>query len=65
MLLITYSAVQGDRHPLLAFFDILHLNGLSLLKTPYEERRAMLEQTVGRLEGFVGISRQQIDRYGD
>ena len=44
----------GNRHLCLAFFDVLHLDGRSLLLTPYERRRAVLERLINVIPGFVG-----------
>ena len=47
---------EGTRHFLLVFFDILHIEGQSLLDEPYQKRRRMLEETVRVIEGFVRVS---------
>lgn len=41
------------------FFDILYLNGESLLKKPYPERRALLEMHVA-VQGIVHLARRTI-----
>jgi DNA ligase-4 len=54
---ITEGQGQGwknrNRHLCLVFFDILHLDGVSLLETRYEERRRRLESVVKVIPGFV------------
>ncbi|GMK53687.1 hypothetical protein CspeluHIS016_0102730 [Cutaneotrichosporon spelunceum] len=40
------------RHLCLVFFDILHLNGKSLIDSAYLERRRLLERVVHHIEGF-------------
>lgn len=47
----------GDRHRhlCLVFFDVLHLDGESLLQTSYDERRIKLEGIVRTVPGFVRI----------
>ncbi|KAI0742007.1 hypothetical protein C8Q80DRAFT_1260737 [Daedaleopsis nitida] len=42
----------GTRHLALVFFDILLLDGVSLLSLPYSERRATLEQAVRVVPGY-------------
>jgi predicted metal-dependent phosphoesterase TrpH len=44
---------EGTRHFLLVFFDILHIEGQSLLDEPYRARRQTLEEIVRVIEGFV------------
>ena len=41
------------------FFDILYLNGESLLKKPYPERRALLEVNVGE-QGIVHLAKRTV-----
>lgn len=52
--------VQGwrnrNRHLCLVFFDVLHLDGTSLLEIPYEERRRALESVVKIVPGFVSTT---------
>ncbi|KAG8692588.1 hypothetical protein FRC09_011098 [Ceratobasidium sp. 395] len=43
-------------HLALIFFDILSLDGVSLLDKPFEQRRTLLEQVVQCVPGWVGIS---------
>ncbi|KAG8745643.1 hypothetical protein FRC10_007340 [Ceratobasidium sp. 414] len=50
----TYS--QAARHLALIFFDILSLDGQSLLGRPFEQRRKILEEVVRCVPGWVGIS---------
>ncbi|QRV88820.1 ATP-dependent DNA ligase [Ceratobasidium sp. AG-Ba] len=47
---------QAIRHLALVFFDILYLDGQSLLDTAFEQRRKLLEQVVHRIPGWVGLS---------
>ena len=44
---------EGARHFLLVFFDILHIEGQSLLDEPYQKRRQKLEEIVRVVEGYV------------
>lgn len=44
---------EGTRHFLLVFFDVLHIDGQSLLDEPYQKRRRKLEEIVQVIEGFV------------
>jgi hypothetical protein len=45
---------DGTTHLMLVFFDILYIDGRSLLMEPYSTRRSMLEELVLPIEGFVG-----------
>jgi DNA ligase 4 len=45
---------DGTRHLMLVFFDILYIDGRSLLMEPYSTRRSMLEELILPIEGFVG-----------
>ncbi|QRV74045.1 ATP-dependent DNA ligase [Ceratobasidium sp. AG-Ba] len=47
---------QAIRHLALVFFDILYLDGQSLLDTAFEQRRKLFEQVVHRIPGWVGLS---------
>ncbi|KAF8603783.1 hypothetical protein BDV93DRAFT_544423, partial [Ceratobasidium sp. AG-I] len=44
------------RHLALIFFDVLALDGQSLLNTPFERRREILEELIRRIPGWSGIS---------
>lgn len=44
---------ETDRHLCLVFFDVLYVNGESLLLETYEQRRAVLETIVQPIPGFV------------
>ena len=44
---------EGTRHFLLVFFDILHIEGQSLLDESYQRRRQQLEEIIHVIEGFV------------
>jgi DNA ligase 4 len=46
---------EGTRHFLLVFFDILYIEGQSLLDEPYQKRRKKLEVIVQVIEGFVRV----------
>ena len=45
--------IDNHRHLCLVFFDILHLDGESLLQTPLVSRRRLLEKVVRTVPGFV------------
>lgn len=49
----------GTRHLALVFFDILLLDGVSLLSSPYSERRAILEQTVKVIPGYSMLAERE------
>lgn len=44
-----------DRHHFLAFFDVLFLDGESLLNETYDTRRSVLERVVKPVKGFVSF----------
>ncbi|KAI0700149.1 hypothetical protein C8T65DRAFT_831678 [Cerioporus squamosus] len=50
--MISNGSDGGTRHLALVFFDILLLNGTSLLSFPYSERRAILEQVIRVVPGY-------------
>jgi len=52
---VTFSCHRSlhPRHYYLAFFDILYHNGRSLLDTPYNVRRSILQQAIRCIPGFV------------
>ena len=53
-ILISRRRVEDQsRHLCLFFFDMLHLNGSSLLRTPLHRRRQLLEESVSVIPGFV------------
>lgn len=55
----TVGATQrtnSDRHLQLIFFDILHLDGTSLLYHTYTQRRNLLESVVRPIHGFAAIA---------
>ena len=45
-----------SRHLCLVFFDILHLDGKSLLREPYANRRSLLESVLHTIQGFVSVA---------
>ncbi|KAG9104312.1 hypothetical protein FRC06_003820, partial [Ceratobasidium sp. 370] len=47
---------QTARHLALIFFDILSLDGQSLLDKPFEQRRKTLEEVIRCVPGWAGIS---------
>nr|XP_019043413.1 hypothetical protein I302_07990 [Kwoniella bestiolae CBS 10118]OCF22343.1 hypothetical protein I302_07990 [Kwoniella bestiolae CBS 10118] len=47
---------KQDRHLCLIFFDILYLDGQSLLHRRYEDRRALLEQVIRPIQGFAQLA---------
>ncbi|KAI0369767.1 hypothetical protein BV20DRAFT_1044223 [Pilatotrama ljubarskyi] len=48
---------DGDtRHLALVFFDILLLNGVSLLSLPYGQRRAVLERAIRKKPGYAMLA---------
>lgn len=51
----TGAAMLEDRHRhlCLVFFDVLHLDGESLLDTKYDDRRKALESVIKVVPGFV------------
>jgi DNA ligase-4 len=44
-----------SRHLCLVFFDILHLDGVSLLERSYDERRRCLESVIREIPRFVSL----------
>ncbi|KAI0272640.1 hypothetical protein BC834DRAFT_356527 [Gloeopeniophorella convolvens] len=57
--LISDAAGDGERHLALVFFDILFLNGTSLLSTPYGDRRALLERVITPEHGHAMLAQRQ------
>lgn len=51
----------GPRHLCLAFFDVLHLNGESLIDQPYHVRRGVLESVIRPIQGFVSLQLLRAD----
>jgi DNA ligase-4 len=49
---------RADRHLCLIFFDILHLDGDSLLNLPYSARRAALERAIRPIPGFASLAQR-------
>ncbi|KAJ3379179.1 hypothetical protein HDU84_006978 [Entophlyctis sp. JEL0112] len=53
----TDSAIlDGQKHYLLVFFDILFLNGASLFQMPYSERRQLLKRVIRPIPNYSMIS---------
>jgi DNA ligase-4 len=55
------SAALGDnyvpaRHLALVFYDVLLLDGQSLVFDTYEQRRAVLESLIRPVEGYVRVA---------
>jgi len=46
---------EGNRHFMVVFFDMLYVDGRSLLQEPYSTRRALLKDTIREIEGFVSV----------
>lgn len=52
----------SDRHLKVVFFDVMFLDGRSLLEEDYQTRRAQLERLVCPILGFASLSqRERID----
>ncbi|KAK0467324.1 uncharacterized protein EV420DRAFT_1636338 [Desarmillaria tabescens] len=45
-----------ERHLALVFFDVLYLNSVSLLSSPYRERRKILESIIQPIPAYVMLS---------
>ena len=54
--LVSNASDGGTRHLALVFFDILLLNGQSVLHKPYSERRALLESLVKVIPGYAMLA---------
>ncbi|WWD04258.1 hypothetical protein V865_002326 [Kwoniella europaea PYCC6329] len=50
------TIVNENRHLCLVFFDILYLDGQSLLHKRYEDRRALLETVIRPIQGFSQLA---------
>lgn len=46
---------EGNQHFMVVFFDMLYVDGKSLLQEPYSTRRALLKDTIREIEGFVSV----------
>ncbi|EJU01771.1 DNA ligase/mRNA capping enzyme [Dacryopinax primogenitus] len=55
--LVSNGTASETRHFMLVYFDILQLNGTSLLRRPYEHRRFVLKQVIAPVTGFTRIAR--------
>lgn len=45
----------GDRHFMLVFFDVLHIDGRNLLNEKYHVRRSVLNKLVREISGYVSV----------
>ncbi|KAI1796725.1 hypothetical protein LXA43DRAFT_571479 [Ganoderma leucocontextum] len=54
--LISNGSDGGTRHLALVFFDVLLLDGVSLLSLPYSERRRILEGTIRVTPGYAMLA---------
>ncbi|KAM5530825.1 hypothetical protein V8D89_015515 [Ganoderma adspersum] len=60
--LVSNASDGGTRHLALVFFDVLLLDGVSLLLIPYSERRHILERTIRLSPGYAMLAeRTSID----
>lgn len=60
--LVSNASDGGTRHLALVFFDVLLLDGVSLLSFPYSERRHILERTIRLFPGYAMLAeRTSID----
>jgi ATP dependent DNA ligase domain len=50
---------NGDRHLKIVFFDLMYLNGSSLINRSYRERREQLEQIINIIPGYSSSSWRQ------
>ncbi|WVQ66382.1 uncharacterized protein L199_004562 [Kwoniella botswanensis] len=53
---MSFVRPQQNRHLCLVFFDILYLDGQSLLHKRYEDRRALLETVIRPIQGFSQLA---------
>ena len=56
--LVSNASENGSRHLALVFFDILHLDGQSLLNEPYSQRRSLLESLIVQRYGYTMLARR-------
>ncbi|KIJ55558.1 hypothetical protein M422DRAFT_240172 [Sphaerobolus stellatus SS14] len=50
---------ESERHLMVVFFDIMFLDGESLMDHKYDTRRTLLEQTISVIPGFVSLSHRE------
>ncbi|KAG8984225.1 hypothetical protein FRB90_005470, partial [Tulasnella sp. 427] len=55
----------GRRHFMLVFFDVLYLDGTSLLNKSYEHRRRMLERVIKSIPGFSMLAERVQIKLGE
>ncbi|WWC95484.1 hypothetical protein V866_002348 [Kwoniella sp. B9012] len=53
---MSFVKTKQNRHLCLVFFDILYLDGQSLLHKRYEDRRALLETVIRPIQGFSQLA---------
>lgn len=64
--LVSNASDCSSRHLKVVFFDVMFIDGLSLLDKCYRDRRAQLECLVNPILGFASLShRERVDLYGD
>ncbi|ORY50865.1 DNA ligase/mRNA capping enzyme [Rhizoclosmatium globosum] len=51
-----HDILTTQKHYLLVFFDIMYLNGESLLSLPYVQRREILEQVIRPIPNYSAVS---------
>jgi ATP-dependent DNA ligase len=49
----------SSRHLFLSYFDILHVDGKSLLGESYDTRRSYLESSIKEIPGFVSVGKRR------
>ena len=54
--LVSNGSDSGTRHLALVFFDVLLLDGVSLLPLPYSHRRNILEEAIRVLPGYAMLA---------
>ncbi|KAF8513409.1 hypothetical protein BU17DRAFT_31851, partial [Hysterangium stoloniferum] len=50
---------NADRHLSIVFFDVMFLDGCSLMHHTYQERRSQLEHLINVIPGFVSLSHRE------
>jgi DNA ligase 4 len=56
--LVSNASDDGTRHLALIFFDILFIDGQSLLFEPYSKRRALLESVIQQRHGYAMLAKR-------